>query len=134
MAMKKETRDESGVMASWDLNSVDPCYLEHGRLLPRRLYHGAAYMIQLYRLCYFMQATELALQCTQSHPALLPKISEVLKVLEGLVGAVRRRGATSWRVECPTRQGLSVPRGTKVISMKLLRSSLKQWSFQDQDD
>ncbi|CAI0475865.1 unnamed protein product [Linum tenue] len=32
------------------------------------------------------QAIELALQCTQSHPTLRPKMSEVLKVLEGLVG------------------------------------------------
>ncbi|XP_065878892.1 probable LRR receptor-like serine/threonine-protein kinase At5g45780 isoform X2 [Euphorbia lathyris] len=31
-------------------------------------------------------AVELALQCTQSHPNLRPKMSEVLKVLEGLVG------------------------------------------------
>ncbi|CAN1283588.1 Probable LRR receptor-like serine/threonine-protein kinase At5g45780 [Linum perenne] len=29
---------------------------------------------------------ELALQCTQSHPALRPKMSEVLKILDGLVG------------------------------------------------
>ncbi|XP_002522232.4 probable LRR receptor-like serine/threonine-protein kinase At5g45780 isoform X2 [Ricinus communis] len=32
------------------------------------------------------KAVELALQCTQSHPILRPKMSEVLKVLEGLVG------------------------------------------------
>ncbi|XP_061984716.1 probable LRR receptor-like serine/threonine-protein kinase At5g45780 isoform X2 [Populus nigra] len=32
------------------------------------------------------KAVELALKCTQSHPNLRPKMSEVLKVLEGLVG------------------------------------------------
>lgn len=32
------------------------------------------------------KAVELALQCTQSHPQLRPKMSDVLKVLEGLVG------------------------------------------------
>lgn len=32
------------------------------------------------------KSTELALQCTQSNPYLRPKMSEVLKVLEGLVG------------------------------------------------
>ncbi|XP_011039407.1 PREDICTED: probable LRR receptor-like serine/threonine-protein kinase At5g45780 isoform X2 [Populus euphratica] len=32
------------------------------------------------------KAVELALKCTQSHPSLRPKMSEVLKVLEGLVG------------------------------------------------
>ncbi|KAF2309576.1 hypothetical protein GH714_003890 [Hevea brasiliensis] len=32
------------------------------------------------------KAVELAVQCTQSHPNLRPKMSEVLKVLEGLVG------------------------------------------------
>ncbi|KAI4332535.1 hypothetical protein L6164_017436 [Bauhinia variegata] len=32
------------------------------------------------------KAVELALQCTQSHPSLRLKMSEVLKVLEGLVG------------------------------------------------
>lgn len=31
------------------------------------------------------KAVELSLQCTQSHPNLRPKMSEVLKVLEGLV-------------------------------------------------
>jgi hypothetical protein len=32
------------------------------------------------------KAVDLALQCTQSHPNLRPKMSEVLKVLEGIVG------------------------------------------------
>ena len=32
------------------------------------------------------KAVELALKCTQSHPNLRPKMSEVMKVLEGLVG------------------------------------------------
>lgn len=32
------------------------------------------------------KAVELALQCTQSHPQLRPKMSEILKILEGLVG------------------------------------------------
>ncbi|KAJ6377316.1 hypothetical protein OIU76_026313 [Salix suchowensis] len=32
------------------------------------------------------KAAELALKCTQSHPNLRPKMSEVMKVLEGLVG------------------------------------------------
>lgn len=32
------------------------------------------------------KAVELALQCTQSHPQLRPKMSEILKVVEGLVG------------------------------------------------
>ncbi|KAL2579722.1 hypothetical protein AAZV13_15G079100 [Glycine max] len=32
------------------------------------------------------KAVELSLQCTQSHPTLRPKMSEALKILEGLVG------------------------------------------------
>ena len=32
------------------------------------------------------KSVELALRCTQSNPNLRPKMSEVLKVLEGLVG------------------------------------------------
>ncbi|XP_038881594.1 probable LRR receptor-like serine/threonine-protein kinase At5g45780 isoform X2 [Benincasa hispida] len=32
------------------------------------------------------KAVELSLQCTQSHPQLRPKMSEILKILEGLVG------------------------------------------------
>lgn len=32
------------------------------------------------------KAVELALQCTQSHPDLRPKMSQVLKTLEGLNG------------------------------------------------
>lgn len=32
------------------------------------------------------KAVDLALQCTQSHPQLRPKMSEILKILEGLVG------------------------------------------------
>ncbi|KAM1123435.1 hypothetical protein ACFX19_004915 [Malus domestica] len=32
------------------------------------------------------QCVELALQCTQSSPILRPKMSDVLKILEGLVG------------------------------------------------
>ncbi|XP_057950076.1 probable LRR receptor-like serine/threonine-protein kinase At5g45780 [Malania oleifera] len=32
------------------------------------------------------KAVDLALQCTRSHPSLRPKMSEVLKVLEGIVG------------------------------------------------
>lgn len=32
------------------------------------------------------QAVRLSLQCTQSHPSLRPKMSEVLRTLEGLVG------------------------------------------------
>lgn len=32
------------------------------------------------------KAVELSIQCTQSHPTLRPKMSEVLKILEGLVG------------------------------------------------
>lgn len=32
------------------------------------------------------KSVELALQCTQSNPNLRPKMSEALKVLEGLVG------------------------------------------------
>eukprot|EP00258_Populus_trichocarpa_P004066 XP_002305735.2 probable LRR receptor-like serine/threonine-protein kinase At5g45780 [Populus trichocarpa] len=44
------------------------------------------------------KAVDLALQCTQSHPNLRPKMSEVLKVLEGIVGqpAIEEsQGATS---------------------------------------
>lgn len=37
------------------------------------------------------KAAEMALQCTQAHPNLRPKMSEVLKVLEGLAG---QSGAT----------------------------------------
>lgn len=32
------------------------------------------------------KAVELSLQCTQSLPSLRPKMSEVLKILQGLVG------------------------------------------------
>ncbi|XP_028764716.1 probable LRR receptor-like serine/threonine-protein kinase At5g45780 isoform X2 [Neltuma alba] len=32
------------------------------------------------------QAVKLSLQCTQSHPSLRPKMSEILRILEGLVG------------------------------------------------
>lgn len=32
------------------------------------------------------KAVELALQCTQSHPDLRPKMSQVLKILEGING------------------------------------------------
>lgn len=32
------------------------------------------------------KAVELALQCTQSHPDLRPKMSQVLKILEGIEG------------------------------------------------
>lgn len=32
------------------------------------------------------KAVDLALQCTQPHPSLRPKMLEVLKILEGLVG------------------------------------------------
>jgi hypothetical protein len=41
------------------------------------------------RKCYdalqLQKVVELALQCTKSHPNLRPKMSEVMKVLEGLV-------------------------------------------------
>lgn len=41
---------------------------------------------QCYDALQLEKVVEVALQCTQSHPNLRPKMSEVLKVLEGLVG------------------------------------------------
>lgn len=44
------------------------------------------------------KAAELAMQCTQSHPNLRPKMSEVLKILEGLVeqsGTEESQGGTN---------------------------------------
>ncbi|OAY24972.1 probable LRR receptor-like serine/threonine-protein kinase At5g45780 [Manihot esculenta] len=44
------------------------------------------------------KAVELAMQCTQSHPNLRPKMSEVLKILEGLVeqsGTEESQGGTN---------------------------------------
>ncbi|KAJ4823167.1 hypothetical protein Tsubulata_019218 [Turnera subulata] len=49
------------------------------------------------------RAVELALQCTQPHPNLRPKMSEVLKVLEGLVGQSASEDAQAGPTVCEPR-------------------------------
>ncbi|XP_065622556.1 probable LRR receptor-like serine/threonine-protein kinase At5g45780 isoform X3 [Quercus suber] len=49
------------------------------------------------------KAVEVALQCTQSHPNLRPKMSEVLKVLEGLVESGQTEDSQSGTNLCEAR-------------------------------
>ncbi|KAK4589608.1 hypothetical protein RGQ29_020257 [Quercus rubra] len=49
------------------------------------------------------KAVEVALQCTQSHPNLRPKMSEVLKVLEGLVESGQAEDSQSGTNLCEAR-------------------------------
>lgn len=49
------------------------------------------------------KAVEVALQCTQSHPNLRPKMYEVLKVLEGLVESGQAEDSQSGTNLCEVR-------------------------------
>ncbi|KAE8669790.1 putative LRR receptor-like serine/threonine-protein kinase [Hibiscus syriacus] len=77
------------------------------------------------------KTAELALQCTQSQPHLRPKMSEVLKVLEGLVQSGTEESQVG---QTFLRLGSGASPGIIVTFMKSLPSSLKQWSFPDLGD
>ncbi|KAF7803301.1 putative LRR receptor-like serine/threonine-protein kinase [Senna tora] len=54
------------------------------------------------------KAVDLLLQCTQSHPGLRPKMSEVLKILEGLVGQGQPEESRGGAAEGSLGEGTSI--------------------------